>query len=183
MNYKNFKHYFIGLSLIVLVMACKDVSPREKELKINIGKPLHLNKFKTIQQVNKTFYFDEFRNNYKYTSIVFLQNNCNSCYPKFIQWQQEMDSLDIPNNYTVLFIIQGNSYDDFMTNVLDIEYIDDTFYTIMDPEGKFLEANKDIPRWIIDASVLIDSDNKIKMVGAPFATPEMTDLFHEICKQ
>ena len=67
-----------------------------------------------------------------------------------------------------MFVIQGNSYSEFMTKVLDIEYVDDKFHTIMDPEGKFLEANKDIPRWIIESSVLIDSENKIKMVGAPW---------------
>ena len=51
----------------------------------------------------------------------------------------------------------------------------------MDPMANPFKKNKDIPRWIIDASVLINSENKIKMVGAPFATPEMTELFHEIC--
>lgn len=54
-----------------------------------------------------------------------------------------------------------------------IEYVDDKFHTIMDPEGKFLEANKDIPRWIIDSSMLIDRDSKIKMVGAPWLNEEM----------
>ena len=49
----------------------------------------------------------------------------------------------------------------------------------MDPEGKFLEQNKEIPRWIIDASVLIDSENKIKMVGAPWLNKDMTELFYK----
>jgi len=49
----------------------------------------------------------------------------------------------------------------------------------MDTEFQFLEANKDIPRWIIDASVLIDSENKIKMVGAPWANAAMTELFYK----
>jgi len=65
---------------------------------------------------------------------------------------------------------------------LDLEYVKDKFYTIMDSEGKFLENNSDIPRWMFDASLLIDSENKIKMVGAPFATAEMTELFYEICQ-
>jgi hypothetical protein len=46
----------------------------------------------------------------------------------------------------------------------------------MDSETKFVEKNKNSPRWIIDSSILIDSENKIKMVGTPFATPEMTEL-------
>lgn len=79
-----------------------------------------------------------------------------------------MDSLDTPFDYTVLFIIGGEEYSEFMKNVLDIEYVEDKFYTIMDSEFRFLENNKDIPRWIIDSSILIDSENKIKMVGAPW---------------
>jgi len=183
MNYRNNKYYFIGLSLILVIMACKEVSPRKKELKENIGKTINLNTFRTVQQANKTLYFEEFRKNHKYISIVFLQNNCNPCYPKFIQWQQKMDIINTSDDYTVLFIILGKSYSEFMAKVLDIKFIEDKFYTVMDPEGEFLENNKDIPQWIIDSSVLIDEENKIKMVGEPFATPEMTKLFHETCKK
>ncbi len=183
MNYINKKYYFIGLSLILVIMACKEVSPRKKELKENIGKTINLNSLRTVQQANKTLYFEEFRKNHRYLSVVYLQNSCNPCYPKFIKWQQKLDSLNTPDDYTVLFVIKGDSYGEFMANVLDIEYVDDKFFTIMDPEGQFLEANKDIPRWIIDGSVLIDGENKIKMVGAPFATPEMTELFHKTCAQ
>ncbi|URW80363.1 sensor histidine kinase N-terminal domain-containing protein [Xiashengella succiniciproducens] len=67
----------------------------------------------------------------------------------------------------MLFVIQGNKYEEFMNEVFNYEYVDSRYYTVMDPEGKFLESNKDIPRWIIESSVLIDSENKIKMVGAP----------------
>jgi hypothetical protein len=94
---------------------------------------------------------------YKYKSVIYLQNGCSPCYPKYIEWQQKMDSIDTPEDYTVLFVIKGNSYGEFMDNVLDIEYVDDQFYTIMDSESQFIDANSDIPRWIIDASVLIDS--------------------------
>lgn len=164
-------------------LACKNLSLKEKELRQTINKNLNLEPSQTVQQANRKLPFDEFMQDHKYLSVVYLQNSCNPCYPKFIKWQQKMDSIDTPDDYTILFVIKGNNYGEFMTNVLDIEYVDDKFYTIMDPEGKFLEANKDIPLWIIDSSILIDEKNKIKMVGAPFATPEMTELFHKICAQ
>jgi hypothetical protein len=169
--------------LVQFIVACSNLSPKEKELQQTINKELNLELSQTVQQANRILPFDEFRENHRYLSVVYLQNSCNPCYPKFIEWQHKMDSIDIPDDYMVLFVIKGNSYGEFMSNVLDIEYVDDKFYTIMDPQGKFLENNKDIPRWIIDGSVLIDGENKIKMVGAPFATPEMTKLFNETCKK
>jgi hypothetical protein len=175
--------FLLLLLLFGVITGCKDFSEKEKQIHETIDKPLKIKMFKTVQQANTLLSLEELKQNHGYLSVVYLQNSCSPCYPKFIKWQQKMDSIDTPDNYSVLFVIRGNSYDEFMANVLDIEYVEDKFYTMMDPEGKFLENNKDIPRWIIDGSVLIDGENKIKMVGAPFATPEMTELFHKICKQ
>jgi hypothetical protein len=171
------------ITCIFLATACNNLSPKEKELKQIINEPLTLDMFQTVHQSRRELFYEELIQKHKYLSVVYLQNSCTACYPKFIEWQQKMDSIDTPDDYTVLFVIKGNSYREFMSNVLDIEYVDDKFYTVMDPEEKFIEANKGIPQWIIDASVLIDSENKIKMVGAPFATPEMTELFHKNCAQ
>jgi len=168
--------------LFAVFTACNNFSPKEKELRVNLDKTLNLKPIKTVKQGNIDMSFDEFRQQHSHVSVVYLQNGCNPCYPKFIAWQQKMDSIDTPNDYAVLFIIKGDSYGEFMSNVLDIEYVEDKYYTIMDPEGKFLENNKAIPRWIIDSSMLIDGENKTKMVGAPFATSEMTELFHETCQ-
>ena len=90
-----------------------------------------------------------------------------------------MDSIDSPDNYSVLFVIQGDSYETFLNEVLNISYVEDHFYTIMDPEFEFISQNGSIPRWIIDSSVLIDSENKIKMVGAPWVNEDMKNLFYE----
>ena len=177
------KNSLFVILLFAVLTSCNNLSPKEKELRGNLDKTLNLEPFETVKQGNIDMSFDEFRNQHNHVSVVYLQNGCTPCYPKFIEWQNKMDSIDTPNNYTVLFVIKGKSYCEFMINVLDIEYVEDKYYTIMDPEGKFLENNKDIPRWIIDSSILVDSKNKIKMVGAPFATPEMTDLFHETCEE
>jgi hypothetical protein len=177
------KSIIIATTIYLIFVACNELSPIEKGLKGNLNKTIHLETLKTILQKNAILSFEEFRQKYKNISVVYLQNGCNPCYPKFIKWQQKMDSIEIPDNYTVLFIIKSNSYSEFMSNVLDINYVDDKFYTVLDPEAKFIEKNKDVPRWIIDSSILLDPENKIKMVGAPFATPEMTELFHKICKE
>jgi hypothetical protein len=174
---------FCFFSIVFLLLSCESPSQKERELQNVLKKTLKFEKLTNVQKDSTLLSLEELKQNHGYLSLVYLQNSCSPCYQKYIEWQQKMDSIDTPDDYTVLFVIKGDSYGEFMTSVLDIEYVDDQFYTIMDPDGQFLEANKDIPRWIINASVLIDSENKIKMVGAPFATPEMTELFHEICAQ
>ena len=156
------------LLLFGIFISCTKLSPKEKELQVSLNKNLNLQLSETVRQANTVMPFNEFRQQFNHISVVYLQNGCNPCYPKFIEWQNKVDSLDTPFDYTVLFIIGGEEYSEFMKNVLDIEYVEDKFYTIMDSEFRFLENNKDIPRWIIDASVLIDAENKIKMVGAPW---------------
>lgn len=169
-----------SLLSVSIFFACSQLSETEKELSESINKTLHLTMFDNVRQVNTLMPFEEFRSRYKFLSVVYLQNGCDPCYPKFIEWQQKMDSINTPDDYTVLFVYKGESYDEFMTHVLDISYIDDKFYMIMDPKGEFLERNKDIPRWIIDAPVLIDAENKIKLVGTPWINEDMTELFYEI---
>jgi hypothetical protein len=68
-----------------------------------------------------------------------------------------------------------------MAKVLDLEFIESPYHVIMDNDYKYLDNNKDIPKWIIDSSLLIDAGNKIKLIGAPYTTPQMTDLFYEVC--
>ena len=171
------------LSLILIAFfqnACKSPSPEVRDLKKALNKVLVIDSLELAHQGNRVISIDEIRQHYDYFSVVFLKIGCKPCYPKYIEWHRQLDSISLPNHYTVLFVIQGNKYEEFMSEVFNYEYVDSRYYTVMDPEGKFLESNKDIPRWIIDASVLIDSENKIKMVGAPWINEDMTKLFYEI---
>ncbi len=173
------KYTLLIFSGILALISCNRLSQTEIELRDNLNKVLQLDMFETVQQANNIMPFGEFRQQYQYLSVVYLQNGCQPCYPKFIEWQQKMDSIGVPDNYTVLFIIQGESYEEFMTEILDIGYVEDRFYTIMDTERRFMSKNKTIPMWIIDGSILIDPENKIKMVGAPWINEDMTKLFYE----
>ena len=174
------KKYLYPLTLVILIFSCSPPTQTEKDLRENINKPLNFEMFETVRQGNNLLSLSELKQQFKYLSVVYLQNGCQPCYPKFIEWQHKMDSIGCPDNYSVLFVIQGESYEDFMTEVLDIDYVDDHYYTIMDPEFEFLSQNGSIPKWIINSSVLIDSENKIKMVGAPWINEDMTKLFYEI---
>jgi hypothetical protein len=185
----HFNHcqYFANSKLLLIgfiyLASCHPLSPTEKELHGTINKTLHLDMLETVQQGNNLLPFDHIRQQHKHISVVYLQNGCRPCYPKFIEWHSRMDSIATPNDYTVLFVIHGVKYEDFMINVLDLDYVDARYYVAMDPDNKFLSENKEIPRWMMDGSLLIDSENKIKMVGAPWANKEMTALFQSIVNE
>jgi hypothetical protein len=112
-----------------------------------------------------------------------LEDGCRPCYSKFIEWQKKGVSFSSSENYSVLFIIQGFTYKQFMSRVNDIDNsIKDQYYAIMDVNYKYLHSNKSIPKWIIDSSILVDQENKIKMIGMPWKTNDMSNLFRHICQ-
>jgi hypothetical protein len=180
------KKFLIFLALLQS-FSCTQLTPEEKMLKETLGKTIHTEMFTTVQEGDKFLPFDEFRNRYSFVSVVYLEDGCRPCYPKYIEWQSRMDSLQLNDNFTVLFIIQGISYDRFMRNLLEAhpEYnpAKDRFHIIMAPDHQFISMNMEVPRQFIDRSVLIDKDNKIRLVGYPFATPQMTTLFNRICNE
>ncbi len=120
----------------------------------------------------------QLRVEYEFLSVVYLEDGCKPCYPKFIEWHESLDSMKVGDSYTVLFVIAGQNYSDFMAKVLERWYVDDKYYVVMDHEAAFLDLNKHIPTWILNASVLIDKKSRIKMVTPPWVTEDMTKLFY-----
>ena len=108
------KNSLFIILLLGVFASCNNLSPKEKELQNILDKTLELELLETVKQGNIDMSFDEFRQQSNHVSVVYLQNGCTPCYPKFIEWQNKMDSIDTPNDYTVLFIIRGDSYGEFM---------------------------------------------------------------------
>ncbi len=93
--------------------------------------------------------------------------------------------VDLHEDFTVLFIILGSSYESFMENFYEFEpeyeQANDRFHVVMDTDDyRFLDNNPDIDRWVINKSLLIDSGDKIKLIGPPFASQRMAELFYTI---
>ena len=155
-------------------------------IKEALGKTVEIGMFESIRQGDREIPFGEFRNRYPFLSLVYLEDGCAPCYPRFIEWQTRMDTLDLHEDFTVLFIILGSSYERFMDNLYEYEpeyRSNDRFHIVMDPDYRFMDNNPDIERWVIDKSLLIDPENVIKLIGAPFASERMAELLYAICNQ
>jgi hypothetical protein len=165
------------------VVSCQNFSSEEKELYKMMGKKLNLDMLDVVYHKGETVEVNTMLDRYKHFSVIYLQYGCEPCYPKYIDWHKKLDSLVSSDSYTAIFIIEGNhysTYQGFITEVLKIDSVNDHFYTFIDTGFKFLDGNKDIPFWIIENSLLIDRKSRIKLIGNPFITLEMKELFFKI---
>lgn len=170
----------VTIICIILLGSCNEQSKTEVEIGKAINKQLTIELFDSVTYKDKRISFADFRMQFRFISIVFLQEGCAPCYPKFVEWHKKMESIDVPDNYTTLFVINAKSYKHFLAGSGGSELIDNKYYHVIDPEGMFLIRNSNIPRWIIDRTLLIDSTTRIKLIGVPFATEDMKKLFHSI---
>lgn len=107
------------LFLILFQMSCSNLSPAEQELRKTIDKHLCYDLLETVRQGNTFLTLADLKQQYDYLSVVYLQNGCQPCYPKFIEWHESLDSMKVGDSYTVLFVIAGQNYSDFMAKVLE----------------------------------------------------------------
>ena len=180
------KIFYFYIILAVLLSSCTQLTPEEKLIKETLGKTARIGMFESVRQGDREIPFWEFRKRYPFLSLVYLEDGCAPCYPRFIEWQTRMDTLDLHEDFTVLFVILGRSYERFMDNltmyVPDYE-LNERFHMVVDTDYRFLDNNPDIDRWVIDKSLLIGADDKIKLIGPPFASRRMAELFYTICMQ
>jgi hypothetical protein len=170
----------ILLLLIFFIISCNRLSPIELEIRETLGKKVNLEMITKIQDKNEFINFDKFRNKYKYIHLVYLKNSCAPCYSTYIRWQKEMSLINKPDDYTVLFIINGNSYNEFISEATKAGFETDYFYTFMDSDDTFTNGNKNISQSMIKRTLLIDDKNQVVLIGSPFSTDEMRKVFNEL---
>ncbi|MDD4384394.1 MAG: hypothetical protein PHD06_04365 [Bacteroidales bacterium] len=166
----------------VIVTSCHNYSPVQESIKATFDKEVQLKMFKTVVKQGEDIPLNEILDKYRYISLVYLRQDCEPCYEKYIDWHEKMDSIGIWENYTILFVIVGRNFDEFISEVNLISDVDEFLYTVMDKNNIFLDTNNHIPEWIFDLSVIIDHNKKIKMIGAPFHSEELTKQYNNLCK-
>jgi len=171
----------VFLMMILFLLSCNRPKSYEKEIKATLLEEVNLGMIKNINDKNLSISYNDFRSKFEYVYIVYLQNDCSPCYSTYISWQEEIAKLEKFDNFTVLFIIKGNSYDEFKNNASKFGLKEDRFYTFMDRDDIFRDSNINIPLSIMKNSFLINKKNQIVLIGSPFSTPEMKKVFKDIC--
>ncbi len=172
---------FLGICIIFCI-GCKPKSNIENKLSKIINKKINLNCFSDnlIRHPHgKLMSFTEFREFYDFITIIYLSNDCRPCYIDFIEWQNKIDSISQTDNHTLLFVVKENNYEIFMEKVLEYGFLEDKYYTTFDTTDFFLLKNNYLPYWAFNSGILIDKENKIKMVGKPWVNDDMLKLFYK----
>ncbi|TCO04415.1 hypothetical protein [Natronoflexus pectinivorans] len=171
---------FIIVVYLFTISSCTQPSQTEKELREVLNSHLNIEMFESLLHKDSTISYKQFREAHSYLSVIYLQDGCSPCYPKFVEWHQKMEEMEDVPGHTLLFIIQTDEYDTFLHKVNELDQnIDKKYYIIVDPDHKLFISNNQIPSWIMNSSMLIDEENKIKMVGAPWVNEDMKNLFYK----
>lgn len=182
---KNIKIYKNTTCIVILLFfffleGCSWFSSTKRELKMVLKMHVNIDYISNVEYKGETYDFDSLRHNIKYFSIVYLEHGCLSCYPKFKEWHDQLKKFQYPENYGVLFIINGKSLYEDLSKDTHID-LNGNFYIHIDNTNSFLDLNESLPRWAINHSVVVDYNNRIQMIGSPWTNNEMTELLFSIC--
>lgn len=174
------RNIFMSFAALLFIFAgCKNSSSTTDDYSKYLNQHIITDMFPSVIHREQVIGWTNFREKYRNITVVYLQDNCSPCYPKFIEWHRRMEQIAKADDYTVLFIINTRNYEDFLNNVRLYGECDNRYYYVMDPGKMFLGANGQIPIWVImDQSILINENDQIKMIGAPFANDDRTKVFH-----
>jgi len=151
---------YLIIILIVILEACSSQSPAERRIDEILGKKIDLSMFERVRYMGDTIPFKDILNEFDYISIVYLENECSPCYSKYIEWYKEMQDVEVLKPYTIFFVVKSRDYQSFSNNVEAIEHVDEMYPIALDPNYVFIDANKEIPRWIIDHSCICNLHTK-----------------------
>lgn len=178
-----FRNYIIT-TCFLLFLSCNNMTPVEKELNRVLGKKVNLTMFDKVYHKGNSFDFNSIQQKYSYFTIVYIQYGCSPCYSKYVNWSRNKEDFLSVASHSIIFIVEGNMssiYEDFINEVRKEEpTIEDNYYTIIDTGFDFLKGNEHIPFWMIENSLLIDDQNRVRLVGDPMGSKEMLRFFREI---
>jgi hypothetical protein len=150
------------------MVSCNQEDFSTKFIKDNLKKKVKIDANTVIYKHN-TYDYDEFRKKYPYITLNYIQEGCDVCYAKAYEWNKKKRLIPQDIHHACLFVFKGNDFNAFIKRAIGNDEF--PFFIIID-NFNFLVKNKHIPREIIDNSVLIDSKNRIRVIGEPFNSPE-----------
>jgi hypothetical protein len=162
------------------LLACTELPPEQKSINETLNMHLNTGMFNRLFHKGEWVQMNTFRKQFRFVSVVYLQNECSPCYSKYIEWINFANGVENYRNYSVLFIIKGLDVEDFIAQVDQIEKVNHNQFIIMDPNFYFNDGNTNIPRWILDLSILMDSNNRIRYIGSPYSSELSKNRFLKI---
>ncbi len=174
---KCFLHLF--LLLFILSTGCiRRQSPVVKLFAQHIGKTVSLEGYDSVYQKNIAYSFREFRERYPFITVNYVDEDCGVCKVKVREWCDNLDKIPQDENLAHLFVFRGKNHESFLRySQGDNEF---PFFIMPSEEFSYALNNSEIDRQIIDAGFLLDGNNRIRVIGDPFVSKKMSDMYYGV---
>ncbi len=156
--------------IILLFTSCQNIQYRLIFFKWHNKKIIIPNDFN-----NNIFNSIDSLTSINYRLINIIDGSCSFCVGELKSWENIANEL--PAHIKVIIVIHSANYyylDDYLNNIPMLFYIDD--------ENFFLTKNK-LPENIFFHTLLINNENKVKLIGNPIKSKEIKELLFEIAQQ
>ncbi len=123
----------------------------------------------TIGLINSTLI-----NKKEYKILTFISGDCTPCIQQLFDWAKFHDELEDYDNVQLFFIMQSVDHSYFMQ--MYRQNIPDNYSLVFDPGNDFIRCNK-LPSEKIFQTILINSENRIIIIGNPIFNEKLNDLY------
>ena len=175
------KNISVCFILLLTMGSCVRQSPVVKLFKEHIGKTVSLEGYDSVYHGDTAYSYLEFRERYPFITVNYIDENCDICRVKVREWCDNFDKIPLGDNLAHLFVFRGSDYKTFLRySQGDIEF---PFHIMVSKEFSYAMNNRNIDRQVIDGGFLLDRNNKIKIIGDPFLSEKMTDMYYKIISE
>lgn len=176
----------IGIILLckifVILVGCKELPPIVQLFKEHLNKEVNLKGYDNVHCLDKTYSYTQFRKQYPYIIVNYVDEECSTCKFKLKQWYKNSDKLLQIDGLGYVFIFRGKNYQNFIKYTIG-KNSDYPFFFLSSEEFTYIINNPRIDRQIIDAGFLLDSNNRIQIIGSPLDSPKLGKMINKIVKQ
>ncbi len=171
-----------GLLLLAVGQGCTNRNTPAGVIAEHIGKRVVIERSDSVRNFStgEAMTYGELTARYDYLSLVYVDNDCSACRVALVEWTDKVDTVNqlaSTGKYAVLFIYRGDDAGKYLKNYLDeASYF--PYYVLTYHDLTFLRRN-DIALQVLNSSVLMDKHSVIRLVGEPFASVGMTDLYRQ----
>jgi len=162
--------------------SCKQINNKQKEIKMlenfkncKVSFPdssINIIYKDSIYQSEHTELFSD-----KIKVVTNIDGGCGACIKKFNEWKNLVNRAKNNNNFSIIFFIKTNHFKYFKENYYpNIDF--KNYPLFLDKRYSFLTKNK-FPENVDYRTVLLNSKNKIILIGNPIYNDELMKLYKE----
>lgn len=181
MTGKIYSNCLILLFLTVFATGCKQNSPGIQLIKDHLNKKINLSGYDFVYSGGRVYSYAEFRKLYPFVTVNYVDEDCAVCKVKIREWCDNFEKVPVNENLAHLFVFRGKHHETF------IRYSQgDTafpYFIMPSEEFTYVQNNSKIDRQIIDAGFLLDKNDRIQLIGDPFISEKMTDLYYQVVRK